>query len=286
MGLFDLLKKLLLKKPTDAESPQCSTSTPAKDDDSLTAVDKERIVVQRVTIDDMQQFSSVPYLWNSRIEKQLAPRSRPFAYMNLVGANVETAKSELSKMNSLLKQLHQEQPSIPLLIIPIADVLFEPSTAHGYTRLMCTPVTYSGKPTKHPVSLHFMTDITSEIASTHGELFYSQTGAVDKANIYFWRKRHGYFFYFETVEQELVLSKIESSSPSVEYSPPVVIYKSPHILALEAQREQEEQDYQWLQKYLPEKCPKSLTGYRRMKTQNTKNYQTLKQLAAGLGRVI
>ena len=285
MGLFDFLKQLVSKKPTDAAQPQHSTSALAKDD-CLTSADKERIVVQRVKIDDMRQFSNIPYLWNGRIEKQLAPQSRPFAYMNLAGANVDTAKAELSKMNALLKQFHREHSSIPLLTISIADVLFEPSTTHGYTRLMCTPATYSGKSTKHPVSLHFMTDITSEVASTHGELFYSQTGTVDKANIYFWRKRHGYFFYFETVEQELVLSKIESSKPSAEYSPPVVIYKGPHILALEAQREQEEQDYQWLQKYLPEKCPKSLTGYRRMKTQNTKNFQVLKQLAAEQGRII
>lgn len=45
-------------------------------------------------------------------------------------------------------------------------------------------------------------------------------------------------------------------------------------------------DYDWLKEHFPEKCPASATGYRRMKTQNTKNYQTLKRLASELGREI
>lgn len=55
---------------------------------------------------------------------------------------------------------------------------------------------------------------------------------------------------------------------------------------LEAQKKREEQDFHWLCMNFPDKCPKSVTGYRRMKTQNTKNYQTLKTLAAELGREI
>lgn len=42
----------------------------------------------------------------------------------------------------------------------------------------------------------------------------------------------------------------------------------------------------WLQEHFPDKAPKNVTGYRRMKTQNTKNFQVLKQLAADLGRTI
>lgn len=42
----------------------------------------------------------------------------------------------------------------------------------------------------------------------------------------------------------------------------------------------------WLQENFPNVAPKNVTGYRRMKTQNTKNYQKLKQLAADLGKEI
>ncbi|MBO4938869.1 MAG: hypothetical protein J6C98_07720 [Oscillospiraceae bacterium] len=42
----------------------------------------------------------------------------------------------------------------------------------------------------------------------------------------------------------------------------------------------------WLRENFPDKCPKNVTSFRRMKTQNTKNYQLLKQLAAEKGREI
>lgn len=46
------------------------------------------------------------------------------------------------------------------------------------------------------------------------------------------------------------------------------------------------QTLRWLQKEFPSLAPKSLSGYRRMRTMNTKNFQTLQNLAAGLGRRI
>lgn len=58
------------------------------------------------------------------------------------------------------------------------------------------------------------------------------------------------------------------------------------MIEVEAKRGQEQRDYIWLQSSFPDKCPKSITSYRRMKTQNTKNYQQLQQLAAEKGRKI
>lgn len=54
----------------------------------------------------------------------------------------------------------------------------------------------------------------------------------------------------------------------------------------EIRRGIELKDFQWLQANIPDKCPKSISSYRRMKTQNTKNFQILKQLAAEKGRDI
>lgn len=53
-----------------------------------------------------------------------------------------------------------------------------------------------------------------------------------------------------------------------------------------AKKKEDEVLLAWLQEKFPEHCPKSVTGYRRMKTQNSKNYQILKQMAADLGREI
>lgn len=45
-------------------------------------------------------------------------------------------------------------------------------------------------------------------------------------------------------------------------------------------------DYEWICRYLPEVAPKSLSGYSRIKSKNTANFQNLKQLATELGREI
>ncbi len=54
----------------------------------------------------------------------------------------------------------------------------------------------------------------------------------------------------------------------------------------EIRRGQERRDFLWIQENFPDKCPKSVSSFRRMKTQNTKNYQTLQALAAEQGRKI
>lgn len=61
---------------------------------------------------------------------------------------------------------------------------------------------------------------------------------------------------------------------------------SDDIIVTEIKRGNEARDFAWLQANLPGKCPKSVSSFRRMKTQNTKNYQMLKQMAADLGRQI
>ena len=58
------------------------------------------------------------------------------------------------------------------------------------------------------------------------------------------------------------------------------------IINAELKRRQEMLDFEWIQDNLPDKAPKNITGYRRMKMQNTKNFLLLKQLAAEKGRKI
>lgn len=58
------------------------------------------------------------------------------------------------------------------------------------------------------------------------------------------------------------------------------------VIDTEVQRGNELRDFLWLQTAIPEKCPKTISSYRRMKTQNTKNYQVLQAFAAENGRKI
>ncbi len=54
-------------------------------------------------------------------------------------------------------------------------------------------------------------------------------------------------------------------------------------IEIEIQRGIDERNYVWLQNNLPEICPKSLSGYRRMRNQNTKNFIKLKAAAKEKG---
>ena len=59
-----------------------------------------------------------------------------------------------------------------------------------------------------------------------------------------------------------------------------------HIIETEAQRGEDSRTFAWIQNNLPNLCPKSLSGFRRMKNQNTKNYQKIVQAAAEKGYTI
>lgn len=57
-------------------------------------------------------------------------------------------------------------------------------------------------------------------------------------------------------------------------------------IAFETQRGIDKRDYEWLQENLPDICPKSYSGYKRMKNGNTKNYQIIVAKAKEMGREI
>lgn len=61
---------------------------------------------------------------------------------------------------------------------------------------------------------------------------------------------------------------------------------APAIIVRENKRGCESRDYRWIQEHIPEKCPKTISSYRRMKTQNTKNFQALQALAAEKGKTL
>lgn len=274
MGLFDFFKRKA--QPSKPIAVPTAKSEPQK----LSYADKERLMVSRVTLDDMRKINSVPYFWNAAIQKLDEPHGHPFAYMNLIGPNIDIAKQELEKMNALISQSSKSSTAITKRIsIPVNKIVFTPPKEWlGYSRLICTPHTFTGEPAQYPVTLSFMTDLSNDTISTHGDLFYGQDGTIQKAEVFCWRTSGSHFYYFNTVDGNLVLEKFECNGE--------IVYKAPHILAREAMRLQEDQDFAWLQANLPDRCPKSISGFRRMKTQNTKNYQALQAAAAELGRNI
>lgn len=56
------------------------------------------------------------------------------------------------------------------------------------------------------------------------------------------------------------------------------------MIPLAVKQGKDERDYAWIKANLPDLCPKSKNGFCRMRSQNTNNYQMIRQLAAELGK--
>lgn len=91
-------------------------------------------------------------------------------------------------------------------------------------------------------------------------------------------------FIDDRLPEDIAAAKEHSKKLATEYEQRQ--YYRDNIIEIEAQRGIDKRDYQWLQKNLPDICPKSYSGYKRMKNGNTKNYQKLVALAKELGRII
>ena len=249
----------------------------------LTYSEKELLAVQRTTMQDMNCLVNFPYVWNCRLEKSMQANAHPFVFMDIIGSNLIAARSELDKMNLHIEASKLLCHRLPKsLSIPVSNIVFVRSQNSSYSRLICSPVTYDGKLSKHPITLSFFTDMEKN-ETTHGDLIYGQSGNIEKATVYFWRRETGYFLYFNTVDNNFILEKIECTAYGNVYGCPGLIYEAPHLIAHREQLIRDEADFAWIRDNLPTMCPANITGYRRMRTQNTKNFQALKQAASELG---
>lgn len=226
MGLFDFFKKK--RQHTVPQSPPVSLAVyqPAKKAE-LTKRSKEEIVVQRISLQDMVQFTSLPFVWNSEIHKVIGPSTQPYAFMDIVGSNVLAAHMVLKEMNShLLEANRYIYPAYRIIKIPVDEVVFTPNQKTSYSKIICNPHTFTGRISKYPVSLLFMTSHVVDGDSTHGELFFDQTGKVGKARICFWREERGFFFFYKSLNGHLFLDRIETCAPHYENGEHRTIYKN------------------------------------------------------------
>lgn len=202
--------------------------------EKLSTNDKKRIMVQRVTAEDMLQFPNIPYQLNCPIRKQLSKNSHPFAYMDLNKYNQNIAKKDLGRLD---KYIAQARNYIPLLTkeyhIDINKVMYECySQSYGYSRLMCEPFTFAGKKSKYPLSLFFMTRGDIRTYSASGELFYDANGRFGKAAVSIWTAPAdysyagtGWIFTFKTIDKKFVLAEAKTTLRPDKYGQPTVIYK-------------------------------------------------------------
>ena len=205
MGFLDFFKKKNNLQPAVIELISQENENFPK----ISHAEKELSIIKSLTIDDMRELKKMPYACNTEMKKHIRKDGHPFAYMDIVGENIEIVKSEIQKMNSVIKDTLKECPQISKNIkIPVNDLVFQ-SAYYGYTRIICSPKTYTGKLAKYPFSLFFTTDLSKSENTTHGELIYGQDGKIQKANIYLWENRQHLFLTYKTINGNLTLIKID-----------------------------------------------------------------------------
>lgn len=175
--------------------------------------EKELITVQNTTTDDMRELN-IPFVCNTEVKKYIHEGNHPFAYMEILGENVGIVKSEIKKMNAVIKESIRDYPGIPQnLSIPASSLVFQ-SPNYGYTRIMCTPKTYEGNKSKYPYTLYFCTDLSKRGNTTHGELTYGQDGKVQKATVVFWRNNNQFVLNFKMVGEKLTFTDMGQGRPT------------------------------------------------------------------------
>ena len=287
MGLFDFLKKKIT-----SVNPPPTTQKEMKSE--LTYADKERILVERMTEADVRQFTTMPYDLNCPLHKYNEPGTHAFAYMDLTPKNIRIAKVELEKLNVIIDYAREKIPLIPKWArINVDRIAFHNySEDYGYTRLMCLPYTYSGKIERFPLKLFFVSFLSADSIGiqVNGDIKYSVDGRIAHATVNCWNRSswespaNGWQYIFYDNDGDLTMREILSTIRPDEYGRPTSIYKCPELLEEERQREQDKKTLQWLQKNIPSIAPKSLSGFRRMRSTNSKNYQRIVEEAAKLGK--
>ncbi len=175
--------------------------------------EKELITVQNITTDDMRELD-MPFVCNTEVKKYIHEGNHPFAYMEILGENVSVVKTEIKKMNAIIKESVKDYPSIPQnLSIPASSLVFQ-SPNYGYTRIMCAPKTYEGNKSKYPYTLYFCTDLSKRGNTTHGELTYGQDGKIEKATVVFWRNNNQFVLNFKMIDGNLTFSDMGQSRPT------------------------------------------------------------------------
>ncbi len=176
-----------------------------KPKDKISQIEKEHIMVKNVTTDDMRKLD-MPFVCNTEVKKYIHEGGHPFAYMEILGENIILVKAEIRKMNEIIKESIKAYPSIPQdLRIPENEIVFQ-SQNYGYTRIMCTPKTFTGRPSKYPYSLFFCTDLSKSGNTRHGELTYGKDGTIQKATVCFWENSNGFFLNFKMIDGELTFT--------------------------------------------------------------------------------
>lgn len=215
--IFEFLKRFLEKPPQPIQYEPKGMST----------AEKDRIITERATTAEMAALTMMPYQLDRPVRKYLEPHGHPFAWIEFDEYNEIVAKNELAGINGYIDECKLYCRQIPRkLAIPVERIMFhEYDSSYGYTRLICRPLTVTGKPAKYPLLLRFMTDERSAGDFVTGELSYGRDGSIMKGTVTIWERGVMYQFILATVGRSLVVKEVKSSKKPDKNGLPSTIYQ-------------------------------------------------------------
>lgn len=180
----------------------------------LSTVDKEKIMVQQVTIEDMKCLVGFSYDFNCPLEKFIKDGTHPYAYIKLNSFNQSIAKRDLDLLSTMIRAYPGYSSRFPFDVSKIEYSEYSPS--YGYTKLICTPKTPTGKTAKYPLSLSFMSQMDVHNYQCLGTIKYLNDGTIASAEVHIWRRTSwekpaaGRSYYFKSIDKTLQIQKMDS----------------------------------------------------------------------------
>lgn len=223
---MNFFKKLLKKISIDEEILEL---------DIISKAQIEKVYEEKIKTSYMIQFTEIEYNLNCEIH------NKDTSFIILDEYNKNIAKKDFNIINKIVQDNVNISNEIDhYLQIPIEEVMFhEFKENYGFSKLICTPYTPTGKIAKYPVHLFFTTADYVEyecfndgivckpkFTSTHGWIYYTKNGNIGKADIIFSRKGVIYAYGFKSNLYKLYINKIEKiDTKSSEYNKKIIFKK-------------------------------------------------------------
>jgi hypothetical protein len=125
--------------------------------------------------------------------------------------NVPIAIRDILYLNLYLKEAPRKHPCFPLYQISANQLYFHENIVNGFSQycfLSFSEPTKTGKQAKYPIVLHF--HISDKL---FGEIFYGQTGEIDKAHIIAWNKHTCCELKLSLINGKLDINSIYKTNP-------------------------------------------------------------------------
>ncbi len=198
------------------------------------------------------------------------------AYLFTKAEQKEILLNDLPPLNALLCEAYSKFSEIPYRLIDNLNFIHNNDDFITYVELFYNPAHPYPSERQYPYHINFHTSLSSRF---FGSIYYNKDNVVAKAEIISWSDEAPYTITLRLVEGIMSLYRIKKRN--LEKHEDVLIYPDEEWYIINNKKDTE--NLELLQKVLPDIAPKTLAGFRRMKTMNTKNFQKLKEAAENIG---